>query len=116
MEHGVRLEVFAVGAIVGPDIASDVGAVADAIVADHRAAEIAEHWFPGPDDPLTGVMMGAGGVLPGSDDGEIHAIVALLEDLAPEFGRDRRLGLPDERDLATLQPGGDPVDGSAGLT
>ena len=115
VEDRIRFEVFAVGAIVGPNVASDVGAVADAIVADHRAAEIAEHRFASLDDALTGVMMRTGGVLPGGDDGEIHAVMALLENLASEFGRDRRLGLPDERDLATLQPGGDPIDGGPGF-
>ena len=115
VEDRIRFEVFAVGAIVGPNVASDVGAVADAIVADHRAAEIAEHRFASLDSALTGVMMRTGGVLPGGDDGEIHASMALLENLASEFGRDRRLGLPDERDLATLQPGGDPIDGGPGL-
>ena len=61
-----------------------------------------------------GVVVRAGGVLAGGDDGEVHLVVALLDDAAAQLGRHRGLGAPDEVDLAALELAGDLVDGRAG--
>ena len=58
-----------------------------------------------------GLVVGAGRVLAGGDDGEVHPVVALGQDAAADVGRHLGLGAPDQRDLAGLQLGRDPVGG-----
>ncbi len=114
VEHRIGLQVLPLGPLPHPDAAGDVGAVADAVVAHHRPAEVAQHRLAAPDDPITGLVMGARGVLTRGHDREVHPIVSLGEDLPPEFGRHLGLRGSDEGDLPGLQPGRDPVDGVAG--
>ena len=94
--------------------AGDVGAVADAVVAEHRAAEVAEHHLALADHAIAGLVVRAGGVGAGRDDGEVHAVVALGAQPAAELGRHLRLGAPDQLDVAGLELGGDAVGGRAG--
>src|SRR5690606_16126871 len=91
--------------------AGDVAAVADAQLVVHRAPEVAQHDVPGADDPAARLVVGAGGVLAGGDDGEVDRAVALLDDPPPELPGHLGLGPADERDLAGLQRGRDAVDG-----
>ena len=96
------------------DAAGDVGAVADAVVAEHRAAEVAQHDLALADHAVAGLVVGAGGVGAGGDDGEVHPVVALGAQPAAELGRHLGLGAPDQLDVAGLELGGDPVGGGAG--
>jgi len=58
--------------------------------------------------------MGAGRVGARRHDGEVHPIVALVEDLTPELGGHGGLGSPHQLDLAGLQARRDAVDGGTG--
>ena len=53
-------------------------------------------------------MVGAGRVLAGGNDGEVHLVVAFVDDPATQVGRHLRFGPPDQFDLAALQLAGDP--------
>ena len=52
-------------------------------------------------------------VLAGGDDREVHLLVALGEDPGRQLGGHLGLGAADERDVAGVELGGDPVDGGA---
>ena len=60
---------------------------------------------------LAGLVVGAGGVRAGGDDGEVHVLVALVHDAPAQVGRHLGLGAPHQRDRPRLQVGGDAVDG-----
>ena len=110
VEHRVDLGHLG-GRLTGDDAAGDVGAVAGAAFGEHGAAEVAQHDLAGGDDPRARLVVGAGRVLAGRHDGEVHPLVALGQDAAAEVGRHLGLGAPDERDAAGLELGGDAVDG-----
>ena len=86
------------------DAARDVAAVAV-----HRAAEVAEHDVTALDDTGAGMVVRAGGVLAGGDDGEVDRVVALDEQPGGDVGRHLRFRPPDERDVPGLELGGHPV-------
>ena len=96
VQHGVELGELG-RRLAGVDAAGDVGAVAGAVVGEHRAAEVAQHDLAGADDPVARLVVRAGRVRPGGDDGEVHPVVALGEQPAAEVGRHLGLGAPDQR-------------------
>ena len=107
-EHGVGLGHL-LGRLAEVDAAGDVGAVADAVVAEHRAAEVAEHDLALADHAVARLVVGAGRVGAGGDDGEVHPVVALGAQPATQLGRHLGLGAADQLDVAGLELGGDPV-------
>ena len=111
-QHGVGLGHL-LGRLAEVHAARDVGAVADAVVAEHGAAEVAEHHLALADDAIAGLVVGAGGVVAGRDDGEVHPVVALGPQAASELGRHLRLGAPGQLDVAGLELGGHAVGGRA---
>src|SRR5205085_168539 len=72
LEHAVQLPNLGGWLATGPHAPGDVGAVA----VRHGAAEVAQDHLVGVDDPAAGVVMGAGSVLAGRDDGEVDLGVA----------------------------------------
>ena len=60
------------------------------------------------------VVVRAGGVLPGGDDGEVDLVVTLGEEPGRDVGGHLGLGAPDEGDLAGVQLRGDAIGGRAG--
>ncbi len=95
-QHGVGLGQL-LGRLAEVDAAGDVGAVADPVVAEHRAAEVAEHHLALLDDPVARLVVGAGRVGAGGHDGEVHPLVALGEEAPAQLGRHLRLGAPHQR-------------------
>ena len=75
-------------------------AVADAVVVEHRAAEVAQHDLAALDHARARLVVRAGRVGAGGHDGEVHAVVALGEEPPADVGRHLGLGAADERDLA----------------
>ncbi len=110
VEHGVG-----VGEL-GRRLAREHAARGVAAVTGHRAAEVAQHDLPGADHAVTGVVVRAGGVLPGGDDGEVDLVVALGQQPGRDVGRHLGLGPPDEGDVTGVQLVGDPVGGRTGGT
>ena len=60
------------------------------------------------------VVVRAGGVRAGGDDGEVDLVVTLGEQPGRDVGGHLRLGAPDEGDLPAVQLGGDAIGGVAG--
>ena len=112
-EHGVRLGHL-VGRLAQVHAPRDVGAVADAVLAEHGAAEVAEDDLALADHAVARLVVGAGGVGARRDDGEVHTVVALGAQAAAELGRHLRLGATDELDVARLELGGHTIGGRAG--
>ena len=66
------------------------------------------------DDAAPALVVGAGGVGPAADDGEVDPLVALGEEPAPDVARHLGLGATDERDVAAHELGGDAIGGRRG--
>ena len=60
------------------------------------------------------VVVRAGGVRAGADDGEVDLVVTLGDEPGGDVGGHLRLRPPDEGDLAAMQLGGDAIGGLAG--
>ena len=63
---------------------------------------------------LGGVVVRAGRVRPGGDDGEVDLVVTLGEEPGGDVGGDLRLGAPDEGDLTGVQLRSDAIGSGAG--
>ena len=113
LEHVVQLGERRRG-LAQVHAAGDVGAVADAVVAVHRAADVEQHALPLADDPVAGLVVRAGGIGPGGHDREVDLAVALVEDPLSDLGGHLGLGPPGQRHPAGLDVGEDPVDGGSG--
>ena len=94
------------------DAAGDVGAVAHPVGPGHRPTDVEQDRFTNADDPVTRLVVRAGRVGARRHDGEIHPLVALVNDLAGDLGGHVGFGPPHEGHLAGLDVGQDPVDGS----
>ncbi len=110
VQHRVRLGDLA-RRLADVHAAGDVAAVADALGVEHRAAEVAQHDLARPDHPAARLVVGAGGVGAGRHDGEVHVLMALVDDAPGQVGRHVGLAAPGQRDLAGLEVGRDAVDG-----
>ena len=84
------------------DAPSDVAAVADAVVTDHRAPEVAQDDLAFLDHVIAGIVVRAGGVGAGGDDGEVHPVMPFGEDAPAQIGRHLGLGAADQCDVALL--------------
>ena len=78
-QHLVELGELALG-LAGDDRAGDVRAVADAVAEAERAAEVADDDLARADAARAGLVVRAGRVGPAPDDGEVHPVVALLDE------------------------------------
>ena len=96
-----------------PDVNTpgDVGAVADPVRPGHRPTDVEQDRLAGPDDPLAGFVMGARRVGAGRHDGEVHPLVALIDDPTGDLGGHVGFGATDEGHPASLDVSQDPVDG-----
>ncbi len=95
-----QVEVAQLGGwFAGVHAAGDVGAVA----VGHGASEVAQDDLPGPDHPGPGIVVRAGGVGPGSHDGEVDGGVALGQEPSAEVGRHLSLGAPDHGYVPRLE-------------
>ena len=89
--------------------ACDVRAVAHVVRPGHGAADVEQHAFASPDDPVAGFVVGAGGVGAGRHDHEVHPVVALVQDPPADLGRHVGFGPPDQRHEAGLHVGQDSI-------
>ena len=80
--------------------AGQVGAIPNAIIAEHRPPEVAQDDFAFANHPATRVVMRTRCILTSGHDREVDFAVALFEDLTAELGRNLSLGTPDKIDLA----------------
>ncbi len=95
-------------------VAGEHAASRVAAVAVHRAAEVAQHDLAVGDHPVAGVVVRAGCVLAGGDDGEVHLVVPLGDEAGRDVGRHLGLGAADERDLTAVELVGDAIGGRTG--
>src|SRR5439155_9690423 len=93
-QHRIRVADFRVG-LADDEHARDVGAVPA-----HRAAEVAQHDIARRDDARARVVVRAGRVLAGGDDGEVGPLVPALEHALDELAVHAELGAPRKGTLA----------------
>ena len=108
LEHGVEIAVLRRWRS-GEHRARDVGAVAV-----EGAAEVAHDRLTRGDDAPAGAVVRAGRVGPAPHDGEVHALMTLGHEPAPDVARHIGLGTTDERDVARNELRGDAIGGRGG--
>ncbi len=100
VQHRVQLGQLG-GNRPGVDAAGDVGAVAHPVLVGQGAPEVAQHHLAGLDHPVAGVVVRAGRVLAGGDDGEVDPVRGPRP---PGAGRGRRTPRPRCAPPAAMSP------------
>jgi hypothetical protein len=94
---------------------SDVNAARNVTaVPAHRATEVAQHDVASFYHATSRVMVGACSIVAGGHNRKIHHIVTFGNESRGDIGRHLRLGSTNERNLAALQLGSNPIGGRTG--
>ena len=96
------------GDVTSDDASGDIRAVSV-----HRATKIAQHYFSGLNDPVTGVMVRACCVFSCGNDCEVHLLVTPIENALRQICRHLRFGTSDQGNHPRLQLACDLINGSS---
>lgn len=111
-EHRVQLTEL-LRRLADPHAPGDIRAVANSIVTEHGATEVAQHDLIALDNGRPGFVVRRGCVGPRRDDGEVHPLVSLSPQASTDVGRHLGLGATDQGDVTRLELRGHPIGGGA---